>query len=301
MIKKIPLPVTGVALGLAALGNLIETYSAGLRLVCGAAAALLLILFLVKTVMYPSTFAGDMKNPIMASVFGTFSMALMLLAGYLKPFAGGPATVLWYVGILIHVVLIVYFTKQFILHLNLPKVFASYFIVYVGIAVASVTAPAFRQTGLGTVLFWFAFIMLLVFLVLVTYRYVKVKEVPEPARPLFCIYTAPASLCLAGYMQSVTDKSLAMAGFLAVLSFVIYVIVLLNLPKYLKLKFYPSYAAFTFPFVISAIGLKMTMAWLANTGNAMPWLSWIVLIETVIAAVLVVYTLVRYVMFVIAK
>ena len=31
MLKKLPLPVTGVALGMAALGNLLESYSAGVR------------------------------------------------------------------------------------------------------------------------------------------------------------------------------------------------------------------------------------------------------------------------------
>ena len=34
MIKKIPLPATGVMLGMAALGNLLQSYSEGVRLLC---------------------------------------------------------------------------------------------------------------------------------------------------------------------------------------------------------------------------------------------------------------------------
>lgn len=300
MIKKIPLPAAGVMLGMAALGNLIQSYSEGLRLACGVVCALIGILLLVKTVLYPGQFVEDMKNPIMASVSGTFSMALMLLAGYAKPFVGGGAIAIWYVGIGLHIALMVYFTIQFMLHLQLPKVFASYFIVYVGIAVSSVTAPAFGQTAIGTAAFWFAFVAALLLLALVTYRYAKVKAVPEPAKPLFCIYTAPISLCLAGYIQSVQPKSLFLIGFMAALSSVIYIMVLTKLPAYLKMKFYPSYAAFTFPFVITAISLKMTMACLANMGKPLPFLQYVVLAETVIAAVLTVYTLVRYVMVVAA-
>ena len=41
MIKKIPLPITGVALGFAALGNLLQSYSEGVRLCCGVMEAVL--------------------------------------------------------------------------------------------------------------------------------------------------------------------------------------------------------------------------------------------------------------------
>lgn len=91
MIKKIPLPATGVMLGMAALGNLLQSYSEGVRLLCGAVSLILGILIVIKIILYPGQFAGDMKNPIMASVSGTFSMAVMLLAGYAKPFVGSSA------------------------------------------------------------------------------------------------------------------------------------------------------------------------------------------------------------------
>lgn len=301
MIKKIPLPITGVALGFAALGNLLQSYSEGVRLCCGVISAVLLILYLVKMIRYPDSFREDMQNPIMASVFCTSTMALMLLAGYLKPYIGVVGDVIWYAAIVLHVVLMLYFTAKFILKLQMPKVFASYFIVYVGIVVASVSAPAFGATGLGTGIFWFGFAVLLALLVPVTYRYAKFCEIPPPVQPLFCIYTAPTSLCLAGYIQSVQNKSIAMIAFLAILATVLYLVVLVKLPKYLKMPFFPSYAAFTFPFVISAIAMKQTMACLANMGSPMPWLNVVVIVETVIAVVLCVYALVRYILFVTAK
>lgn len=92
-----------------------------------------------------------------------------------------------------------------------------------------------------------------------------------------------------------------MIAFLAILATVLYLVVLVKLPKYLKMPFFPSYAAFTFPFVISAIAMKQTMACLANMGSPMPWLNVVVIVETVIAVVLCVYALVRYILFVTAK
>lgn len=296
MIKRIPLPMAGVMLGTAALGNLLQSYSETLRLILGAISAIIGVFLIVKIIMHPNTFKEEMKNPIMASVFGTFTMALMLLAVYAKPFLGSSAVYLWYLAIILHTALIIYFTAKFIIKLDIPKVFASYFIVYVGIAVASVSAPAFKQEVIGAWCFWFAFITLIITFALVTYRYIKHRELPEPARPLFCIYTAPVSLCLAGYIQSVMPKSAVMITSLAIVATIIYFIVLFNLPKFLKLKFYPSYSAFTFPFVISAIATKQTMGYFANAGTPIAWLEYLVIFETIVATILVCYSLIRYCM-----
>ena len=293
-IKKVPVPLCGVMLGLAALGNLIQSYSEEIRYVCGIFAAFLLVLVLLKLIMFPQMIKEDMKNPIMASVAGTFPMALMLLSTYVKPFIGKGAYYIWIFAIVLHVILIVYFTVKFIAKLQIPKVFASYFIVYVGIVVASVTAPAYEKTSIGTAAFWFGFVTLVLLLILVTYRYVKFKEVPDPAKPLICIYAAPTSLCIAGYIQSVTPKSYGFILAMLVVATVIYIFALVKAAGYLKMSFYPSYAAFTFPFVISAIASKQTMACAANMGKPLPFLKYVVLVETVIAVILVVYTFVRY-------
>ena len=294
-IKKVPIPLCGVMLGLAALGNLLQSYSEGIRYICGILAAFLLVLVLLKLIMFPKVVREDMNNPIMASVSGTFQMAMMLLSVCIKTFIGKAAYFIWLLAICLHVILIIYFTVKFLLKLQMPKVFASYFIVYVGIAVASVTAPAYEKTAsVGTAAFWFGFITLILLLALVTYRYVKFQEVPDPAKPLICIYAAPTSLCIAGYVQSVTPKSYGfLMGMLAVAT-VIYIFALVKAVTYLKMPFYSSYAAFTFPFVISAIASKQTMACAANMGSPLPFLKYVVLIETIIAVLFVAYTFIRY-------
>lgn len=299
-IKKVPVPLCGVMLGTAALGNLLQSYGEGIRYVCGIFAAFLLVLILLKLIWYPGMIREDMQNPIMASVSGTFPMAIMILSAYVKPFIGNAALVIWGIGILLHIALIIWFTAKFIAKLQMPKVFASYYIVYVGIAVASITAPAYNQLAIGSAAFWFGFVTLILLLFLVTYRYLNFKEIPAPARPLICIYAAPTSLCIAGYVQSVTPKSFGMlAGMFAVAS-VLYVFSLVKAAEYIRAPFFPSWAAFTFPFVISAIAAKQTMACAANLGHPLPFLKYVVLIETVIAVVMVVYTYIRFMQFLFA-
>ncbi len=306
LIKKVPIPICGVALGFAALGNLIQMryngaeYAAGnsIRNVCGIIAAVLLVLMLLKLITCPKAIAEDFKNPIMASVAGTFPMALMLLSTYAKPFIGGGAYYIWLLAIALHVILIVFFTVRFIAKLQMPKVFASYYIVYVGIVVAAVTAPAYeKQTSIGTATFWFGFVALIALLILVTIRYVKYTEIPNPAKPLICIYAAPTSLCIAGYVQSVAPKNKTFLLAMFAVATVIYVFALVKAIQFMKLPFFPSYASFTFPFVISAIATKQTMACLKKMESPMPQLRYLVLIETIIAVCFCVYTLIRFCMF----
>lgn len=300
VIKKVPVPLSGVMLGLAALGNLLQSYSEGVRYFCGILAVLLLILLVLKLILFPGMIKEDMKNPIMASVAATFPMALMLLSTYVKPFIGNAAFVIWILAILLHIVIILYFTVTFIVKLQMPKVFASYYIVYVGIAVAAVTAPAFGQLTIGAAAFWFGLISLVVLLILVTYRYINFKEIPEPAKPLICIYAAPASLCIAGYTQSVETKSYGLLIGLMIVAAILYVFSLVKAVTYLKLPFYPSYASFTFPFLISAIAMKQASASLMNMGRPISFLSYVVTIETVIAVLFVAYVFIRFMGFLFA-
>ena len=296
LIRSIPLPLSGVMLGFAALGNLLQSYSEAMRTACGIVSFLLLILLLLKLAMFFSDVKKDLSDPVLASVSAPFPMGLMLLSVYTKPFLGIAAAVIWYFAIVLHLALIVYFTVRFLFKLDLKKVFASYFIVYVGIAAASVTAPAYSAEALGEAIFWFAFVCFIALLLLIAYRYLKLRAISEPARPFFCIFAAPASLCLAGYIQSAAQKSPTFILIQAVLSLALYLMALVGLPKLLKLKFYPSYAAFTFPFVISAIAIKQAAAALSKLNVPVPAFATVATVQTAIAAGLVLYALIRYTM-----
>jgi exfoliative toxin A/B len=303
LLKKTPLPFCGVALGLAALGNLLSTYPNGatIKNICGALSALILIWLLVKFIINFKAFVEEIKNPIMGSIIGTYCMALMILGGYKWPNAEVGKTI-WFIGLILHVILIIYFTKEFVFKFGIKKVFTSWYIVYVGIVAMNINCADFGMQELGKIVFWFGFASTLVLLVLVTYRYLIIKDFMPPAIPLFCIYTAPVSLCLAGYMNTFTPPEPSLIYFMLILSLLIYLIVLVNLPRFLMMPFYPSYAAFTFPFVISAVAVKLTTAKFLTSNN--PVLAnttkMIFTVQTWIAAVLVAYALARYIMFIIA-
>ena len=209
LIKKLPLPITGLMLGLAALGNLIQSHSEGLRSLFGLVSAIILVLVILKLIMFQKGVKEALENPVVASVFPTFSMTIMLLATYLKPFNGGLASLFWFAGLILHIGLIIWFTQKFVLNnnYNIKKVFPSWFIPYVGIAVASVSSGAVGMQALGRIIFWFALVSLAVLLPVILKRIFVVKGIPEPAIPTITILAAPTSLCLAGYLNSFETKS----------------------------------------------------------------------------------------------
>jgi exfoliative toxin A/B len=292
IINKLPLPITGLMLGLAALGNLLGSYSLILKNVLGLIAAIIGLLVVMKVILLPKSLKEGFNNPVVASVLGTYPMALMLLSTYLKPINYTFAFLLWCIAIMIHVIMMIVFTKKYIVKLNIMKVFPSYFIMYVGIICASVTAPAYQIQTIGQLIFWFGLITYLILLPIVIYRVAVIKALPKPAIPTLIIFAAPASLCLTGYLSTFEVKHPMVVYSLAVLSVVMVMYALVKMIVMIKLPFSPGYSAFTFPFVISAIAMTKL-----NGFADINYLPMVKTVLTIFSTIIVIYVLIRYSMF----
>lgn len=283
------MPMSGLALGLASLGNLLHGTSSIAHMVCGIISFSIILALVMKLVMFPRPFLDDMRDPLQASVSGTFPMAVMILSTYVIGLYD-LALAIWFIGLMLHVALILYFTKRFILRYDGMKVYASYYIVYVGIVVASCTCPAFGMGAFGELIFWFGFLALIPLTIAITYRYVVHRGWPESTFPLLCIYCAPVSLCIVGYLKTMSHISEPFVMAMYSLSVLLYLFGLAVLVGSLRLRFYPSYAALTFPTVICATATD-AVSKLSDFHS----LEMLAHIETVIASLVVLYVLVRYV------
>lgn len=290
-IKRVPIPIGALALGLVALGGLLRPYWEPAAWIFGVIAAALLLMLVAKAVFFPSMVKHDLGNSIFASVAVGAFMATMQIAALFEPLAPRAMFVLWAAAVAAHALWIIWFTWTFIRKFDLSQVFPTYFVCYVGIIVASITSPTFGMEALGHGIWWFGFIAYLALLVVVTLRYAQ-HEAPQPAKPLLCIYTAPMSLSLAGYF-AVFEPNVHVVVIMEVLAQAFLVFVLVKLPPMLKLPFYPSYAAFTFPFVITASALSKTTTLLGDP----LWLHVLLMAEAVFATTIVLYATVRYLVF----
>ena len=297
--KTIPVPCCGVALGLVALGRLLGSY--GLPLVehlLVACSAAFVALIMGKAILWPRVLANDLTDPVLGSVFGTFFMTGTQLSTYLIPVSHLLGSVVWILAVAGHAALIVWFTLYRASNPKLSDVFTTWFVCYVGLAAGALTAPYFGFEAVGMVLVWFGLGAYAVMLVLVTLRYLR-YEVPKGAQPTFCIYAAPASLILATYLSCASAPSIGFTLALGILAQLMLVMVLTQVPRFVVNGFFPSYAAMTFPFVVTATALRNASGFWAAEGLAFAnALSVLASLEVIFATCMVLFVAGHYVRFI---
>ena len=299
IIKNLPLAITGLILAILSLGKIFADFSSIFFII----GSVLIFLVLLKLVLHFEAFNKELNQLIALSTFGTFSMALMLFSTYLKPlFLPLSQTIafgIWILGIVIHLSIIILFTKNYVLNnFDIENVFATWWIVYIGITMAAITAPAFNMSQYGFIFFGIGFILMIPTLILVSYRYLKFTAIDDKNKPFICIYAAILSIIIVGYVNSFTiDGNFLTVIYIGACIFYIFAIFqAIKLIVIERLQFMPSFSAFTFPFVISAIA----------TGEAYKFfgltiLNYLFYIQAVIALFLVMFVLYNYLKFLLAR
>ena len=295
IIKNLPLAITGLILAILSLGKIFTDFSSIFFII----GSLLIFLILLKLVLHFDAFKNELNNLIALSTFGTFSMALMLFSTYLKtlfmPLSESIAIGIWILGIIIHLSIFILFTKNYVLkNFDIENVFATWWIVYIGITMAAITAPAYNLQQYGFIFFGIGFILMIPTLILVSYRYLKFTSIEDKNKPFICIYTALLSILIVGYVNAMNING----NFLTLIylgAFIFYIFAIYHAIRLLvleRLEFMPSFSAFTFPFVISAIA----------TGEAYKFfglgiLNYLFYIQAIIALVLVIFVSYKYLRF----
>lgn len=299
----VPLPKGGLTLGILALGNLLISMRVGspglIRVGFGTVALLPFVSIIGKCLAHPAMVLGeDMSNPVVAPVCATAFMSLMQFATYIAPINATMrmlAVLLWYFAVSCNIILMVHVTSRFVIrHFDISQVFPTWFVGYVGIVVASATSAAVDQRQLGSLIVWVGFALYVPTFIAVSARFATLA-IPEASRPTLAIYTAPMSLSIAGYTTAVAHPNPFFVLGMLICAQLLFVFVLVQMPALLRVPFAPSYAAFTFPFVITATALYKALTLFAGVGWTVPsWSYGLQIVETVMAAALVLYVFVRF-------
>ena len=259
IIKNLPTPIAGLALGSVALGNLLQPYSSSLQLLFNLLSLIIIVLLTIKFTLGYDKLKKEMENPVIATVLATYPMTIMLLASFSKKYIGLLSMPVWIIGIFLDFCVVCYAIYNFIIkERHISKIYPTWFITFVGPAVVTVTAINYNLEALGLIYFYFSYINYLVLLPFVLYRVYKYKHYKDGDYPTITVFSAPGGLLLASYMIGVTQKSNIILVILIPLTILLFIFVLIQLPYLLKRKFYPSFSAFTFPLVICAISFQKT-------------------------------------------
>ena len=292
--KKLPLAFSGCLLGLAGAGNLILDTFPLLSHVFSLSGLILWFYFLVSHLSHWQESKQELKKAPLLSGMATFPMAGMILSTYmlrtLPVSLNFIAQVLWWFAFLLDVGLIIYFTINYVQAKPRTSATPSWTVLYVGIAVASLTYPVVGIVGIAYGAWIFGFILTLILYPLI-YQDLKKNPLPLALLGQEGIYCAPFSLLLAALVRiGGPDLPSWILLVMVLASQTFFFLVLSRLSRILKQGFQPAFSALTFPTIITATSLKMAQGILQ-----FPTLNLLVWIETIICLTILIYVLVEYV------
>ena len=292
--KKLPLAFSGCLLGLAGAGNLILDTFPLLSHVFSLSGLILWFYFLVSHLSHWQESKQELKKAPLLSGMATFPMAGMILSTYmlrtLPVSLNFIAQVLWWFAFLLDVGLIIYFTINYVQAKPRTSATPSWTVLYVGIAVASLTYPVVGIVGIAYGAWIFGFILTL-FLYPLIYQDLKKNPLPLALLGQEGIYCAPFSLLLAALVRiGGPDLPSWILLVMVLASQTFFFLVLSRLSRILKQGFQPAFSALTFPTIITATSLKMAQGILQ-----FPTLNLLVWLETIICLTILIYVLVEYV------
>lgn len=295
LLLSIPVPLSGLMLGIMALAKiffLIDIALIGNLLF--AAGMILFSLIVLKAIFEFTNVRAQLENLAIASVSPTFTMGTMVMTSILllqNAFVH-IAHVIWVAAVVLHIVLMVYFVTKFIVRspLTMQSVLPSWFVTFAGIGMIPVTAPAFAQEYTKWIV-WLGLFNFIVLLPFILKRVFIMRDLPIPVKPMITILAAPASLTLLAYLTQYGTKNEAIIYTGIIVAQLLYFIVLYEVQTLIKMPFYPSFGAFTFPLVVSAMTLYMVTKQLKNEPL---WFEPLFYFELIIASAITGYVFIIY-------
>jgi exfoliative toxin A/B len=302
-LARLPIAISGLALGNMALSNLFYHLNLSLcGLICFTISWVILILVCMKWVVKPQMFIKELKNVNTFAILPTIPMTLMLMLFIMKNdflIKSQLVAILWYVAILLHIIFIIIFVGFYAFRNYKARPNTSWFVMFVGIGVIGETSSAFNievgsiATTLGSLLLIAILIYVLITKAWQTYN--------QEQFPMIIIISAPAALCLNGYLVNHSSYAMTYVIILFILSQLLFIFSLVFFPTIIQRGFKVSFSALTFPWVTTAASLY-NITQKVSFNQLLEYLFNILsVIEIVWAIIVVIYVNYKYFTFLINK
>lgn len=249
-------------------------------------------LYLLKLVFYPAEVKKDFAHRIRINFFSTVSISLLLLSIAYYTYFPLLAIVFWWLGTILHT----YFTYKTISfwiqhNFEIQHFNPAWFIPVVGnilipiVGVDMVPAPISAFYLASGAFFW------IILFTIFFYRAVFHAQLAEKFVPTFFILLAPPAVGFISYIRLAASWDMFSVAMLMLAYFFVGVLFFLR-KSFLKLKFFISWWAFTFP--LAAVTIASTVAFQITAEPIFKYLSWLfLLLATVVIAIVAWHTLIH--------
>ena len=241
--------------------------------------------YMIKWVKYPDAIKKEFNHPIKSSFAAAISISFLLISISFYDFAPTVAVSYWYIGAPLHL----YFTyktlKFWIFNeFQINHISPAWFIPIVGNVLVPVVGVDVMPEELSIFYFALGIFFWIVLFTIIVYRMIFHHPMPKRLLPTFFILIAPPAVGFISYFR-ITFGSIDIFGlslyFVALFTFIL-MLIMMNV--FLKLEFFISWWAYTFP--MAAITIATMLLYMAYR-NELTYISSIIflIITTIIVGI----------------
>ena len=275
MIERIKrLPVQAVATCLSALtmanvyGGLGFVWVRWLVMACGS---LLILTYILKMILYRDVCLTEYGEVIPSSLYGAFSMCLMILGSFYYEMGFGPGKIIWGIGVAVHCGQIIVFTIKHtfgnvLFKRNFIPMMPSWYVTYNGWMVACVTGGAMNAGPVLKFITIYGCIIYVLLLPFMIWRLLTV-EIKAAAYHTMAVLLAPCSLCVVSLINVYGTPNEMLLTFMYVCVLASLAFIIIKLPDFFSFAFYPGFASLTFPMAIGVVASQKMAGYLTEQGK----------------------------------
>lgn len=217
------------------------------------------LFYAAKCVKYFDEVKKEFKHPIRINFFAAISISLLLLSIVHHPYNTDLASILFYVGVVLHTYFTFYTISFWINHnFEIAHSNPAWFIPIVGNVIIPVAGAGFAPTEF--LMFYFSVGMLfwVVLFTVIFYRIIFHHQLAQKFIPTLFILIAPPAVGFIAYIKLGYEYDV-IAHFFYNTGLFFTLLLLFMYRNFLNLKFFISWWAFTFP--LAAITIATTLAY----------------------------------------
>ena len=271
-LERMPIPAVATTLSALTMANVYGglgfIWFRWLVMLCGT---LVVLAYIVKYIRYPRAVLMDYSQTIPCSLYGAFSMCLMILGSFYYEMGFGPGKIIWAIGVAYHCAQIIIFTLRHtfanvIFKRDFIPMMPSWYVTYNGWMVACVTGGAMNAGPVLKFITIYGCIIYLLLLPFMIWRLFNV-EIKAAAYHTMAVLLAPCSLCVVSLINVYGSPNPLLLGFMYICVLVTLAFILYKLPDFFSFAFYPGFAGLTFPMAIGVVATTKMAGYLTEHGS----------------------------------
>ena len=243
-LEKIPVPCIATFLSFLTLGNVYGGLGfVWLRYLIMALGTIFIICYILKIAMFSGTCMKEYDMTIPASLYGAFSMVLMVLGSFYYEIGLPFGKIIWFIAVM-----------------------PSWFVTYNGWMVACVTGGKMNAGPILKFITIYGCIIYVVIVPFMIWRLLNV-EIKNAAYHTMAVLLAPCSLCVVSLINVNGQNNGIVLTFMYICVLASLAFILYKLPDFFSFDFYPGFAGLTFPMAIGVVASQKMAGYLTEKGS----------------------------------